>query len=63
MVPKRFHGNAFPVNGGTLEFHTPVKHARLVYPEPKALDLHAENGKTVISLPDFTLQQIIVCEK
>lgn len=63
MVPKRFHGNAFPVSGGTLELHTPVKHAGLVYPEPKALELHAENGKTVISLPDFTLQQIIVCEK
>lgn len=63
MIPKRFHGDAFPVSGGTLEIHTPVKHAGLVYPEAKALELHTENGKTVISLPDFTLQQIIVCEK
>lgn len=63
MIPKRFHGDAFPVSGGTLELHAPVKHARLVYPESKSLELHTENGKTVISLPDFTLQQIIVCDK
>lgn len=63
MIPKRFHGDAFPVSGGTLELHAPVKHAGLVYPESKSLELHTENGKTVISLPDFTLQQIIVCDK
>ena len=63
MVPKRFHGDAFPVSGGTLELDRTISQAELVYPECATLEQHMENNKTVISLPAFSLQQIIVCKK
>lgn len=63
MVPKRFHGDAFLVSGGTLELDRTISQAELVYPECATLEQHMENNKTVISLPAFSLQQIIVCKK
>ena len=63
MMPKRFHGDVCPVSGGTLEFKVPVEQAKIVYPEPAALKMDSIDGRTTVALPDFTLQQIIVCKK
>lgn len=32
MVPKRFHGDAYPLSGGTLEITQPVGQIEMVYP-------------------------------
>lgn len=63
MVPKQFHGNIAPVNAGCLELSVPIKRADLVYPDTRELEILSENNKTIIPLPEFTLQQIIVCKK
>lgn len=63
MMPKRFHGDACPVSGGVLELNVPVKEARLVYPENTMLEVSQTDGRTVIALPDLTLQQMILCKK
>lgn len=63
MLPKRFHGDAPPVSGGILELDRKISHAGLVYPESVPLEHQVKNNKTVISLPAFTLQQMIVCKK
>ena len=63
MVPKRFHGDAYPLSGGTVEIKAPVKQAELVYPEARILETECRDGKTIVSLPEFTLQQILICRK
>lgn len=63
MVPKYFHGDTIPVNGGTLELTGAVSEAELVYPEKKSLEIHTEGDKTIVQLPAFSLQQMIVCKK
>ena len=63
MIPKRFHGDVCPISGGTLQLKLPVRQAEVVYPMNAELDLTSTDGKTTISLPDFSLQQIIICRK
>ena len=63
MIPKQFHGDVFPISGGILELNVPVSEAKLVYPEEQTLEVHSEEKRTRINLPEFTLQQIIVCKK
>lgn len=63
MIPKRFHGNITPVSGGCLEFPFPLQQAELVYPCHEVLEVQCENENTIVSLPSFDLQQIIVCKK
>ena len=63
MLPKRFHGDALPVSGGILELDRKLTRAEQVYPESVLLEYQVKNNKTVISLPDFTLQQMIICKK
>ena len=63
MIPKQFHGDVFPISGGILELNVPVSKAKLVYPEEQTLEVHSEEKRTRIHLPEFTLQQIIVCKK
>ena len=63
MVPKRFHGDAYPLSGGTVEIKAPVKQAELVYPEARILETEYRDGKTIVILPEFTLQQILICRK
>lgn len=62
-LPHEFKGNAAPISGGKLVLTDSVKSAKLVYPSQQELPLSIENNKTVIVLPDFTLQQFIVLEK
>lgn len=63
MLPKRFHGDALPVSGGILELDRKLTRAEQVYPESVLLEYQVKNNKTVISLPAFTLQQMIICKK
>ena len=63
MVPKRFHGDAYPLSGGTLEITQPVGQIEIVYPETRILETEKQDGKTIVKLPEFTLQQIIICGK
>lgn len=63
MLPKRFHGDALPISGGILELDRKLTRAEQVYPESVLLEYQVKNNKTVISLPDFTLQQMIICKK
>ncbi len=63
MIPKSFHGDAFPISGGTLELNKRISEAKLVYPESISLKVNEESDKAFIKLPQFTIQQIIVCKK
>lgn len=63
MIPKLFHGDVFPISGGTLELSPKISAAKLVYPEKLSLKIDTEGSKTIIKLPEFSIQQIIVCEK
>lgn len=63
MLPKRFHGDVHAVKSGILSFQTPVKNAKLVYPQHQELDVQTRDNETTVILPAFTLQQMIVCEK
>lgn len=63
MIPKQFHGNTVPVSGGCIKIQTPVKEAKLVYPEEKTLKVTVEDNVTTVELPDFTIQQMIVLKK
>ena len=63
MMPKSFHGNIVPVSGGSLKLQVPVKEVKMVYPEKRILETESINGETVISLPEFTSQQMILCYK
>ena len=61
--PRRFHGDAYPLSGGTLEITQPVGQIEIVYPETRILETEKQGGKTIVKLPEFTLQQIIICGK
>lgn len=62
-LPKQFHGHLSPVNGGSLEFQRKISQAEVVYPEKKELEICADADGTIVRLPEFSLQQIIVCKK
>lgn len=63
MVPKQFHGDAVPVDGGILEVSSKISQAELVYPVKATLDIHTTEHGCTVALPAFTLQQIILCKK
>lgn len=62
-IPSRYRGETIPVSGGSLVFRKPVTKAHTVYPAEKELPVTQEGDTWVVELPEFELQQIIICEK
>ena len=62
-IPKHFHGQLSPVEGGTLELKCKISGAEMVYPKKKTLEICTDTDGTVVMLPELSLQQIIVCKK
>lgn len=63
MMPKHFHGNTVPVSGGVLKIQQPIQEVRLIYPEEITLKTEVIGSITTVKLPEFTSQQMILCQK
>ena len=63
QLPKLFAGETALLSENMLIANVPLQCARLVYPVEQALHLEKKDTVTTIALPDFSLQQIIICEK
>lgn len=63
MLPKQFKGQAFPISGGSLEITSNISSAEIVYPNKKSLEIIKADDKTIVVLPAFSLQQMIICKK
>lgn len=63
QLAHQFKGNVTPVSGGLLSVSAPVKEAIVVYPEYRRLPITQNNGKWMIQLPDFNIQQFVLLTK
>ena len=59
-LPRTYNGEAPAVNGGQLIIQAKITSAKTVYPEEKVLPITFNGTESVIDLPDFTLQQMII---
>lgn len=58
-IPHLCKGETPPVSGGELIVQGKVSSASLVYPQHRELSCHYDGTQSVISLPAFTMQQIV----
>ncbi len=63
MLPKLFKGQHTPISGGSLVIREPLFSAKVVYPQEQILTVRQADDSYIIELPEFTLQQIIICTK
>lgn len=64
-IPHLCKGEAPPISGGELVIQGKISSAFLVYPRKENLSFRYDGKVSVISLPDFSMQQIVsfkVCE-
>ncbi|MEG0591376.1 MAG: beta-galactosidase trimerization domain-containing protein [Lachnospiraceae bacterium] len=63
LLPKQFHGNAPFISGGKLQLQRSISEAFVVYPNTEKLTFTTQLHTTLVTVPQFSLQQIIVCKK